>query len=120
MAKTMNEIFSINLRNYLYLAGRTQVELAKAVKVTETSVSKWVNGLVVPRPKKVDEICRYLRCTREDLMVDHEREVLLAPEDLLAEAMKERKDLYTVFNALLTMNDSDLSLVTDFIKRIAQ
>ena len=115
----MNEIFSHNLRNVLYITGHTQAELSKAVKVSETSVSHWINGVTVPRPKMVDAVCKYLRCTREDLMVDHDREVSLAPEDLLADAMKDRHDLYGLFNALLKMNDSDLKLVADFVKRLS-
>lgn len=75
MKKNMTEIFSTNLRNALYMAGKTQAELAKAVNVTEVSVSKWMNGVNVPRPNKVDEICRVLRCSREVLMVDHDRYV---------------------------------------------
>ena len=93
MAKTMNEIFSENLRNMLYMKGRTQAELAKGVKVTETSVSKWMNGLTVPRPNMVDSICLYLHCTREDLMIDHTKTVAIAPVDVLAEAMHERREL---------------------------
>jgi transcriptional regulator with XRE-family HTH domain len=119
MKKNMTEVFSTNLRNALYMAGKTQAELAKAVNVTEVSVSKWMNGVNVPRPNKVDEICRVLRCSREDLMVDHDRQVMLAPEDALAEEMRLREDLYTVFNSLLRMNDSDLKLVTDLIKRLS-
>lgn len=88
MKKNMTEVFSTNLRNALYMAGKTQAELAKAVGVTEVSVSKWINGANAPRPNKVDEICRALRCSREDLMVDHDRQVVLAPEDVLAEEMR--------------------------------
>jgi transcriptional regulator with XRE-family HTH domain len=115
--KNMADLSS--MRNALYMAGKTQAELAKAVNVTEVSVSKWMNGVNVPRPNKVDEICRVLRCSREDLMVDHDRQVILAPEDVLAEEMRMREDLYTVFNALINMNDSDLKLVTDLIKRLS-
>lgn len=41
MSKTMNEIFSTNFRNALYLAGKTQADLARATGVSETSVSNW-------------------------------------------------------------------------------
>ena len=119
MARPMTEVFSQNLRNYLYLAGKTQSELAKAVNVSEVSVSKWINGVVIPRPAKVDEICRFLRCRREDLVLDHDKQVLLAPEDILAEEMKNRPDLYSTFNALLRMDAEDLKLVTSIIKRLS-
>ena len=60
MTKPMTEIFSGNLRTALYMAGKTQAELAKAIGVTDVSVSKWMNGVTVPRPKMVDKICQCL------------------------------------------------------------
>ena len=119
MNKTMNEIFSHNLRNALYMKGRTQAELAKGVGVTEVSVSKWINGINVPRPKKIEEICQFLRVRKEDLLLDHTQTVMLAPADVLADAMKDRPELYDIFNALLQMNSSDLELISNLIKRIA-
>lgn len=118
MARQMNEIFSENLRNTLYMKGRTQADLAKAVKVSETSVSNWVNGVAVPRPKMVDAICGYLVCKREDLMVDHSKKVLLAPEEILADEMRNRPELYGVFNMLLQMTSDDIELVSNLCKRI--
>lgn len=118
MSRSMNEIFSENLRNALYMAGKTQVELARAVKVSETSVSNWINGAAVPRPKMVDSICTFLRCKREELMIDHSRRVLLAPEDILADEMKDRPELYGVFNLLMQMNSTDVELITQLCKRL--
>lgn len=120
MARQMNEIFSENLRNALYMKGRTQADLAKAVKVSETSVSNWVNGVAVPRPKMVDAICAYLVCTREDLIMDHAKQVFLAPEDVLADEMRERPELYNIFNAILKMHSSDVELISEICKRLVK
>lgn len=119
MSKSMNEIFSHNLRNALYMAGKTQVELAKALNVTETSVSYWINGNSVPRPKKIEEICRYLRCRKEDLLIDHSRTVTFAPVDILAEEMTDRPELYSLFNAILKMNSQDIELLSEIVKRLS-
>lgn len=118
MARQMNEIFSENLRNALYMKGRTQADLAKAVKVSETSVSNRVNGAAVPRPKMVDAICAYLVCKREDLMVDHSKTVIFAPEEVLAEEMRERPELYGLFNMILQMASSDVDIITQLCKRM--
>lgn len=120
MKKTMNEIFSTNLRNALYMAGKNQADLAKAVSVTETSVSHWVNGNVVPRPNKIDQIARALNCTREDLMLDHERTIMLAPEDVLADEMRKRTDLYGLFNLIMRLTDSDIKLISSLVERISK
>lgn len=119
MTRPMTEIFSENLRNCLYLAGKTQADLSRALKTSETSVSQWINGKAVPRPKMVDRICFELKCTREDLMVDHSKTVTFAPEDVLAQQMASRPELYTVFNAILRLQSSDIELVEALVKRLS-
>lgn len=106
--KTMNEIFSYNLRNMLYAKNRTQVELAKALKTSETSVSYWVNGSVMPRQKKIDEICQYLKCSREDLMVDHEQVAELAPEDVMAEEIRDNPKLFRLMFYAMQLSDESV------------
>lgn len=116
--KPLSEIFSINLRNCLYMAGMTQAELARKMKVTETAVSHWMNGTTVPRLKKIDEICSILRCSKDDLLIDHEKTVMLAPTDILADEMEQRPELYTLFNLILKMSSADVALMTDIAKRL--
>lgn len=118
MEKPMTEIFSHNLRNALYMKGMTQAELAKAVKTTEVSVSKWINGAAVPRPKMVDEICKALRITRADLMIDREKSVLIAPTDVLAEEMQNRPELYNLFSLILKMSSNDIELLSKIAERL--
>lgn len=118
MEKPMTEIFSRNLRNALYMAGMTQSELAKKVNTTETSVSKWINGIAVPRPKTVDAICTALRCKRSDLMIDHDKPVIFAPVDVLANELSQRPELYDLFNASLKLSSSDIELLTALAQRI--
>ena len=120
MEKPMTEIFSHNLRNALYMKGMTQAELAKAVKTTEVSVSKWINGAVVPRPKMVDEICRVLKVTRADLMIDREKTALIAPVDVLADEMRQRPELYNLFSSILSMNSNDVELMSRLAERLSK
>lgn len=116
--KTMNEVFSENLRTVLYLTGKTQVELAKGVGVTETSVSHWINGVSVPRPNMVDRICKFLRCRKEDLVLDKTQTAVFAPVDVLAEEMTKHPELYDIFNAILKMKGTDLELLSAIVKRL--
>ena len=105
--KTMNEIFAGNLRNQLYLKRLTQADLAKKMNVTEASVSKWVLGQSVPRPKKIDEICLLLGCTIDDLTVDHTKTVELAPEDVIAEEIHKRPRLFKLMLFASKLSDSE-------------
>lgn len=67
----------------------------------------------------VDRICEVLKCKREDLMIDHSKSVLLAPEDVLAEEMQKRPELYTIFSAILKMQSSDIELISQIVKRLS-
>ena len=118
MDKSMTEIFSHNLRDCLYMAGMTQADLARKLKVTETSVSKWVLGQTIPRPNKIDEICRILKCSKNDLMVDREKRAIFAPADILADEMKEHPELYGIFNGILKMQSADIKLIADIVERL--
>lgn len=112
--KTMKEIFSVNLRDQLYLKRMSQSELAKKLDVTEASVSKWVQGSSIPRAKKMDEICRVLKCSIDDLTIDHTKIVELAPEDVMAEELRENTRLFKLLFYASKLSDAELD---DLIER---
>lgn len=66
-----NKIFARNLNAMLDRRGLTQVDIANALGVTESSVSLWCNGKNTPRMSKVDKLCELLRCTRSVLLTDN-------------------------------------------------
>lgn len=113
--KSMNDIFATNLRNQLYLKRMTQSELAKKMNVTEASVSKWCVGSAVPRPKKIDEICVLLGCNIDDLTTDHSKAVEVAPEDVIAEEIRNRPRLFRLMIYATKLSDEELD---DLIERI--
>lgn len=106
--KTMKAIFSENLRNRLYLKRMTQGELAKNVGVSEASVSKWCVGEAMPRSKKIDQICLLLGCNIEDLTTDHTKEVELAPEDVIAEEIRNNPRLFRLMMYASRLSDKEL------------
>lgn len=106
--KTMKAIFSENLRNRLYLKRMTQGELAKKVGVSEASVSKWCVGEAMPRSKKIDQICLLLGCNIEDLTTDHTKEVELAPEDVIAEEIRNNPRLFRLMMYASRLSDKEL------------
>ena len=46
---TSTEIFAYNLRNKLIARNKSQSDLARFLKVTPTTVSRWTNGEAMPR-----------------------------------------------------------------------
>ena len=68
--KEFNEIFSRRLRFYLSQNNMSQIELAKILGVSASSVSDWVNGRKSPRMNKVDTMCELFNCRRSDFLED--------------------------------------------------
>lgn len=114
--KTTLEIFSNNLRNQLAAQRKTQADLSKFLGVTETSVSRWVNGFAMPRPKMIDSICIFLNCTADQLTADHEKVAVLAPEDVMAEEMKERPLLFQLMFYASRLDDAELEKLIERVK----
>nr|DAS24862.1 MAG TPA: Repressor protein CI [Caudoviricetes sp.] len=68
MNDNIREVFSTNLKKMLKERGKTQLELAEFVGVSDASVNNWVNGIKLPRMDKVDKICKFLNVKRSDLI----------------------------------------------------
>lgn len=113
--KDIRQIFSHNLRGRLELKNKSQADLARAVGVSQVSVSNWVNGEILPRPKMIEKICNYLQCSADDLLTDHTREVELAPEDVIAEEISNRPRLFKLMLYAARLTDTELD---DLIERV--
>lgn len=59
---------SKNLTDIMYSRGITQAQMANELKIPKTTVSSWMNGKRIPRSAAMEVLCRYLNCTREDLL----------------------------------------------------
>ena len=66
--KETQRIFSDNLKYYLKLNNKTQLDLANAIGVSNTTINNYVKGYNAPRMDKVDKICKYLGVSRSNLM----------------------------------------------------
>ena len=66
--KETQRIFSNNLKYYLKLKNKTQLDLANAIGVSNTTINNYVKGYNTPRMDKVDKICKYLGISRSDLI----------------------------------------------------
>ena len=106
--RTTAELFGENLRNQLYAQNKTQADIARHLKVTEASVSRWVNGTSVPRSAMIDKLCAFLHCSVEDLTTDHSKPVELAPEDIIAEELKENPRLMRLMFYAMRFSDEKL------------
>ena len=65
------EEFKKNLPYYMDLAGVNQVELAKAVGVSKSTVSTWLSGRSYPRIDVIQKTADVLNCTTDDLVTEN-------------------------------------------------
>ena len=66
--KSIQSIFSYNLRRMLMERNKTQLELSKYIGVSNTTINNYVKGYNMPRMDKRDKICRFFNIKRSDLL----------------------------------------------------
>lgn len=64
------KIFSSNLRKYMSLNNKTQVDLINDLGFNKSAVSTWCNGTRLPRMDKGDALAKYFGIRRSDLIED--------------------------------------------------
>lgn len=64
------KIFSSNLRKYMSLNNKTQVDLINDLGFNKSAVSTWCNGTRLPRMDKVDALAKYFGIRSSDLIED--------------------------------------------------
>ena len=111
-----SEVFAENLRNMFIAKNKKQVDLAKYLDTTKATVTHWVNGENVPRMNTIDRICTFFGCSPEDLTTDHNKPVEYAPEDVIAEQLRENPRLMRLMLYAMKLYDSDLDKLIEGLK----
>ena len=62
------DIVAKNIRRLLQEHEKTFIDLARDLKINKSTISSWVNGHRTPKMDKIDLLCKYFRCDREDIM----------------------------------------------------
>ena len=65
------EVFSRNLSRCIKRAGKTQREIAKAVRVSPSTVCDWLNGRGYPRMDKLQLLSEYFGISKSELVEDN-------------------------------------------------
>lgn len=115
--KSSIEVFSDNLRNKLEEKRKTQRQLAKALNVTEPTVSRWINGEAMPRHNMLDRIAQYLMCSPDDLTASPQRTVTLLPEDVMADELRNNGKLFQLFLVAMKATDEQIDACIALLKK---
>lgn len=83
------EVFSRNLLRLIKMSGKTQVEVAKYVQVSQGTVSDWTKGRSYPRMDKLQLLSELFGVQKSDLVED-----VNVPKDTVSEEDQEVLDLF--------------------------
>lgn len=83
------EVFSRNLLRLIKMSGKTQVEVAKYVKVSQGTISDWTKGRSYPRMDKLQLLSELFGVQKSDLVED-----VNVPKDTVSKEDQEVLDLF--------------------------
>lgn len=108
-------IFSKNLKKYMELNGKEQIDLINDLGFNKSAVSTWCNGTRLPRMDKVDALAKYFGIKRSDLIEDRsdiEESYYVNPDTAkIAQEIFESKELSLLFDAARDAEPEDLQTI---------
>lgn len=120
--KELNKIIASNITKLLSEHGKSQLDLAEFIGVSQATVSNWCRGEKMPRMKKIDLICDFFHCKRSDLMeekTNKEPSYYLNDETKeIAQEIYENPDLRILFDASKNATPEDLQFIIEMVNRM--
>lgn len=80
--------------------GLTQKSLAKALKISDVSVSQWERDTSEPTGKNLHALCKVLRCPTAWILFGDESKTPEEPSDELVQLDERQQELFDLFNAI--------------------
>jgi len=65
------KIVAKNLKRIAYDRGKSQADISRDLGISKQTLSSWMNGNRLPRMSKIDRLCNYFNCLREDILEPH-------------------------------------------------
>lgn len=117
----INAIIAKNLTKFLNRSGKSQIDLADYMEVSQATVSNWCKGLKLPRMDKIDKICSFFGINRSELMNDDsDTPQYYLNDDArdLAQFMFENPEYKVLFDASRRVKREDIEFVKQMIDRM--
>lgn len=65
---TLDEIISKNIKEEIEHSGKTKTEIAKAIGVSNPTISQYVSGRIQPSLSTLSKLCTFLNCSADDIL----------------------------------------------------
>lgn len=66
--KTLDEIISENLKTEIEQSGKSKTEIARAIGVSNPTVSQYLSGRIQPSLATLSKLCSFLGCSADDIL----------------------------------------------------
>lgn len=123
------KIIGKNLKRIMYDAGKTQIEVAKDLKISKATISSWMNGTRIPRMDKIDILCNYFNVSRADIMEEKPDQDqnsgqvgeyhLNNDARELAEFLHKNPEYKVLFDASRKVKKKDIGFMVEMIERMS-
>ena len=64
----MEEIISQNIKKEIENSGKSKSEIAKAIGVSNPTISQYLSGRIQPSLPTLSKLCNYLNCSADDIL----------------------------------------------------
>ena len=68
MEMNLDEIISKNLKEEIEQSGKTKTEIAKAIGVSNPTISQYLSGRIQPSLSTLSKLCSFLNCSADDIL----------------------------------------------------
>lgn len=66
--KDLNEIISQNIKAEIENSGKSKSEIAKALGVSNPTISQYISGRIQPSLATLSKLCAFLDCSADDIL----------------------------------------------------
>ncbi|MBQ8405822.1 MAG: helix-turn-helix transcriptional regulator [Clostridia bacterium] len=66
--KDLNEIISQNIKAEIENSGKSKSEIAKALGVSNPTISQYISGRIQPSLATLSKLCSFLDCSADDIL----------------------------------------------------
>lgn len=111
-------IVAKNLKRIFFEHDRSQADVARDLNISKQTLSSWMTGKRTPKMSKIDLLCHYFNCTREDIMEPHDEQYYL--DKAAARAAQEAFDdpnLRALFDTARGSRPEDIQMAVEMLKR---
>lgn len=68
MKDNLDEIISYNLKQEIEQSGKPKTEIARAIGVSNPTVSQYISGRIQPSLATLSKLCAFLNCSADEIL----------------------------------------------------